>query len=60
MSNFTYETENTTKKLEKYEWDNVWFEHTENETADRVMYIGDSISCATRRVATAAAETEPV
>ena len=56
MNNFTYETENTTKKLEKYEWDNVWWETTGNANAPRALYIGDSISCGTRRLATAAAE----
>ena len=56
MSNFTYETENTTAKLERYEWDNVWWETTGNSDSPRVLYIGDSISCATRRLATASAE----
>ena len=53
MSNYTYEAKDIKTPLETYEWDNVWFEHTENETADRVMYIGDSISCGTRKIATA-------
>ena len=53
MSSYTYEFENRKTPLETYEWDNVWFEHTENDTDDRVVYIGDSISCATRKVATA-------
>lgn len=30
--------------LEKYEWDQMWIEHTENTAAPRVLYIGDSIS----------------
>lgn len=30
--------------LEKYEWDQMWIEHTENTSAPRVLYIGDSIS----------------
>jgi len=58
MSNYTYESKDIKTPLETYEWDNVWFEHTEIETADRVMYIGDSISCGTRRIATAAAENK--
>lgn len=52
MSNFTYEKQATHSPLETFEWDNVWWEHTENTTAKRVVYIGDSISCATRHVAT--------
>lgn len=30
--------------LETFEWDSFWLEHTENTTAPRVLYIGDSIS----------------
>ena len=33
--------------LETFEWDRMWLEHTENTTAPRVLYIGDSISQAT-------------
>jgi len=58
MSNFTYEAKDTKTKLETFEWDNVWWEHTENTTAPRVLYIGDSISCGIRRVATAKAENK--
>ena len=58
MSSYTYEFENRKTPLETYEWDNVWFEHTEIETPDRVLYIGDSISCATRRAATATSENK--
>lgn len=58
MSSYTYEFENRKTPLETYEWDNVWFEHTENDTDDRVVYIGDSISCATRKVATATSENK--
>ena len=39
-------------QLETYEWDNIWWEHTENTEAKRVLYIGDSISCGIRRIAT--------
>lgn len=58
MSNFTYEEIDRNSKLETFEWDNVWWEHTENLDAPRVLYIGDSISCGTRRIATAAAENK--
>jgi len=49
MSYFTYETKDSTEVLEEFEWDNVWWEHTENKTARRILYIGDSISCGTMR-----------
>ncbi len=52
MNNFTYQQENNEKKLETYEWDNVWWEHADKGDLPRVLYIGDSISCATRRIAT--------
>lgn len=52
MSDFTYEFLNCKERLETYEWDNVWWEHAKTEGIPRVLYIGDSISCATRRVAT--------
>lgn len=46
--NFTYETSET-KKLETYEWDNLWWEHANDEEGkDRVLLIGDSISCGYR------------
>lgn len=48
MSNFTYQKELTTSKLETYEWDNNWLEHCDDTSTPRVLYIGDSISCATR------------
>ena len=53
MSSYTYESKDIKTPLETYEWDNVWFEHTERTDADRVAYIGDSISCGTRKLATA-------
>ena len=56
MSNYTYEFETRNDKLETYEWDNVWWEHADTEGNARVLYIGDSISCATRRIATEVAE----
>ncbi|MBR5869029.1 MAG: SGNH/GDSL hydrolase family protein [Clostridia bacterium] len=56
MSQFTYEYTDRTDKLETYEWDNVWWEHARTTGVPRVLYIGDSISCATRHAATKAAE----
>ena len=56
MKNFTYEFENNLEKLETYEWDNVWWEHAATRNVPRVLYIGDSISCGTRRLATQTAE----
>ena len=56
MKDFTYAFENRNEKLEVYEWDNVWWEQTGKTDAPRVLYIGDSISCATRRVATREAQ----
>ena len=58
MSMFTYETKNTKTPLETYEWDNVWIEQTEDNTSNRVLYIGDSISCNTRRLATEVSENQ--
>ena len=52
MSNFTYEFENRRESLEMYEWDNVWWEHADKSDITRVLYVGDSISCATRNAAT--------
>lgn len=58
MSDFTYEFKTSALKLETYEWDNVWLEQAPVKDAKRVLYIGDSISCATRRVATAKADNQ--
>ena len=58
MSEFTYETNNNTRKLESLEWDNVWWEQTKNTTARRILYIGDSISCGTRRLITSLSNSE--
>ena len=52
MSQFTYEKQETQNKLETFEWDNTWIEQTAKSDACRVLYIGDSISCGTRRIAT--------
>lgn len=54
MSEFTYENKDTSFELETFEWDNVWIDHAPDTTLPRVLYIGDSISCGTRRVATLA------
>lgn len=53
MKDFTYEITDRNEQYETYEWDNVWIDHANDLLAKRVLYIGDSISCATRRVATA-------
>lgn len=37
--------------FESIEWDNTWIQSTENLTAKRVLYIGDSISVGTRGAA---------
>ena len=58
MGGFTYETSNGSIKLETYEWDNIWWEQTGNETAKRVLYIGDSISCGTRHFITSLSESK--
>lgn len=58
MSDFTYQQGDTCTNLENYEWDNVWWEHAATLNVPRVLYIGDSISCATRRVATHIAENK--
>ncbi|MBQ2236715.1 MAG: SGNH/GDSL hydrolase family protein [Clostridia bacterium] len=49
MSEFTYQEKPTHSRLETYEWDNTWWEKTAENDKRRVLYIGDSISCGTRR-----------
>lgn len=56
MSQYTYEFGNKDTELETYEWDNVWWEQANKNNISRVLYIGDSISCATRRIATSSSE----
>ena len=56
MSDYTYEEKDGNRRRETYEWDNVWWEHGNTVGVPRVLYIGDSISCAARRSATAVAE----
>ena len=58
MSNFTYEEKKTSNKYETYEWDNTWLEHINDGDVKRVMYIGDSISCGIRRIATSKTNNE--
>lgn len=58
MSEFTYEAENRATPLETYEWDNVWWEHANTSGTPRVLYIGDSISCGTRKKATEVAQNK--
>lgn len=58
MSDYTYEARPVDQALETFEWDNNWLEHCENTTSPRVLYIGDSISCATRKVANRLANGE--
>ena len=58
MSEFTYEAETRETRLETFEWDNVWWEHADENSTPRVLYIGDSISCGIRRKATEIAENK--
>lgn len=47
---FTYETGKTIKR-ETYEWDNLWWEHSnDTEGKERILIIGDSISCGYRSI----------
>lgn len=52
MSDFTYQSGVPCSRLENFEWDNTWIEQTNKTDVARVLYIGDSISCGTRRIAT--------
>ena len=58
MSGFTYETQNTKTQFETYEWDSTWLDHIDDENVTRVLYIGDSISCGIRTIATKLAKNE--
>lgn len=54
MVKFTYEADRQADvKYETYEWDSTWIEHANDTEVPRILYIGDSISCATRHIATA-------
>lgn len=44
--------ENNLVQYETYEWDNNWIEHADKSERKRALYIGDSISCGTRHIAT--------
>lgn len=46
---YTYEIQENTNKLETYEWDDIWWEHAPENTANRALIIGDSVSCGYRR-----------
>lgn len=46
---FTFKGEKNVGKLERYEWDNIWFEYANDECAKkRVLMFGDSISIGIR------------
>jgi len=47
---FTYEFDERQSKLETYEWERIWWEHIDDLTKDRVLIIGDSISCGYRDI----------
>lgn len=52
MSNFTYEEKDNGTQFETYEWDSTWIDHADDKSRKRVLYVGDSISCGTRNIAT--------
>lgn len=52
MSDFTYQSGASYAPLEDFEWDNTWIEQANKIDVPRVLYIGDSISCGIRRIAT--------
>ena len=52
MNTFTYEANESQTPLETYEWDNTWIEQANRSDTPRVLYVGDSISCGIRRIAT--------
>ena len=56
MNNFTYEEKDRKEQCEKYEWDNLWIDHADEPLLNRVLYIGDSISCRAGRAATSLAK----
>ena len=58
MSFFTYEHSENNTKLETYEWDNTWLEQSNLCDVKRVLYIGDSISCGIRKIATEQSQGE--
>lgn len=48
MRDLTYEFDTKNTVLETYEWDNTWIEFANDKFANRILYIGDSISGDTR------------
>ncbi len=48
MRDLTYETGENKEVFETYEWDNTWIEFANDKFANRILYIGDSISGDTR------------
>jgi hypothetical protein len=50
MGEFTYQEDAYGFKLENWEWDNTWIDHPNDRQKKRFFYIGDSISCGTRRM----------
>ncbi len=52
MENYTYETTDLQQNLETYEWDSTWIDHANKHYENRILYIGDSISCGIRFLAT--------
>ena len=48
MEQFTYQEKCNGENLEKYEWDNLWWEYANDTEKDRVLIVGDSISCGYR------------
>lgn len=56
MNDFTFEGKDQQVPYETYEWDNTWIDHASDTKTKRILYIGDSISCVTRRIATGLTE----
>lgn len=52
MEGYTYQATDIKNQLEEYEWDHTWFERTDKTDGKRILYIGDSISGATRCLVT--------
>lgn len=48
LEDFTYQEKCNEGILETYEWDNLWWECADDIHKDRVLIIGDSISCGYR------------
>ena len=51
MDDYTFEYGKQNETIyETFEWDSVWIDHANDKEKKRVLYIGDSISGATRKV----------